>query len=201
MRFAAGATGGDMSAFFTDALAEPLEDLALCGVEMTLLACSTATTALSAGALAAVAARAPGRMIDVIEASRAALDHLGRPRVALFTPYVEAGTAALKAELEKGGVAVVTAKGLGLNTSPERFRTVARMTPESLVDEVLAMELDGAEAVFLGCCDLPTLAAIPLLEERLGRPVISMVQALFWAAMRALGHTTLPYRPGRLLAA
>lgn len=194
MRFAAGVRAHDMSAFFVERLREPIEDLALCDVSLTLLACSTATMALTPAALAELAEVANGGLIDVLDASRRALAHLGHPRTALFTPYVEAGTAALKAELNAGGVEVVATHSLGLNTSPERFRAVSRITPEVLVAHVRAMDLAGAEALFIGCCDLPTLDAIPLLEAELGLPVMSMVQALFQAAMVDVAPGAAPPR-------
>ena len=201
MRFAAGTRADDMSAFFAEKLADPLEDLALCGVELTLLACSTATMAMTEEALGGLAARAPGGLVDVLDASSAALTRLGRPRVALFTPYVETGTAALRARLEAAGIEVVASTGLGLNTSPERFSAVSRTTPEALCDHVRAMAREGAEAVFIGCCDLPTLDAIPAREAELGLPVVSMIQALFASAMaRVAPDMVLPWRPGRLLA-
>ncbi len=201
MRFAAGTRTGDMSAFFVDALREPIDDLASCDVSLTLLACSTATMAMTLPALAALAERAPGGLLDVLDASSQALKHSGSPPVALFTPYTEPGTAALRERLEADGIEVVATRGLGLDTSPERFRTVSRITPESLRARVLDMNLRDAKAVFIGCCDLPTLDAIPALEAELDIPVISMIQALFWAAMvRMTPSAPLPWRPGRLLA-
>lgn len=201
MRYAAGARAPDMSAYFSDKLKEPLEDLAYCHVDLTLLACSTATMALSPQARAAMGEQAKGGMIDVIEASLQALDHFGRPRTALFTPYLEAGTAQLRRCLEDGGVPVVVDQSLGMNTSPERFRQVGLMSADRLVAHVREMDLGGAEVLFLGCCDLPTIEAIPRLEAELGLPVISMIQAMFWAAMRKVApRAVLPLRPGRLLA-
>lgn len=202
LRYAAGSRSDDMSAFMAEKMEEPLEDLRLCGVDLTLLACSTAVMSMNEQAMERTRARASGELIDVLQTSVLALREIGLPRTALLTPFVEANTDAIKSRLEDSGVEVVSTKSLGLNTSPDRFRSVSRMTPEMLLDEVLTMDLRRADALFLGCCDLPTIDAIPMLEARLGMPVISMIQSLFWAAMDRIGERqSLPHRPGRLLAA
>jgi maleate cis-trans isomerase len=55
--------------------------------------------------------------------------------------------------------------------------------------EALADKIDSpeAEAVFLSCADMATLGVIERLEHRLGKPVVTSVQATFWGALRAAG--------------
>ena len=56
------------------------------------------------------------------------------------------------------------------------------------------------DAVVLSCCDMPTLDAIPAIEEQTGKPVTSSTQALFWRALRAAGITDAVPAAGHLLA-
>ena len=46
---------------------------------------------------------------------------------------------------------------------------------------------DQAQGVFISCTGLRTIGAIEALEQDLGRPVISAVQATFWDALRIAG--------------
>ena len=187
MRYAAGVTAPDKGAFMLNALDEPLQDLALCDVSLTLLACSTASMAADPVAVRKlVQATTSTPFTDVWDATLDALVHVGARRVALFTPYIEAGNRAVEDVLRRRDIQVVSAKGLGLNTSPERFRGASRLGADALTAHVRGMDLTGANGLLLACCDMPTLAVIERLEDDLSMPVISTIQALYWAAARSL---------------
>ena len=68
--------------------------------------------------------------------------------------------------------------------------------------EELAERIDSseAEAIFLSCGDMATLGVVDKLEQRLGKPVVTSVQATFWGALRAAGVEDKIEGCGRLLA-
>ena len=68
--------------------------------------------------------------------------------------------------------------------------------------EELAERIDSseAEAIFLSCGDMATLGVVDKLEQRLGKPVVTSVQATFWGALRAAGVKDKIEGCGRLLA-
>jgi maleate isomerase len=122
-----------------------------------------------------------------------ALEALGARRVAVATPYDAAVTERLIAFLAEAGIATTGSSHLGMGAdiwrvSADTVRALARGLP-----------LDGADAVFLSCTNLPTYDVIPSLEDEFGLPVLSANLVTMWAALRQLG--TLPEgRPERLFA-
>jgi maleate isomerase len=74
-----------------------------------------------------------------------------------------------------------------------------RVSADTVCELARAVPLDGAEALFLSCTNLPTYDVIPSLESELGIPVLSANLVTMWAALRHLGN--LPERrPERLFA-
>jgi maleate isomerase/arylmalonate decarboxylase len=58
---------------------------------------------------------------------------------------------------------------------------------------------EDAEAVFLSGTGLPTLPVLELLEQDLGKPVISSASAMMWQALRLAGVRQPIPGYGRLL--
>jgi maleate isomerase len=74
-----------------------------------------------------------------------------------------------------------------------------RVSADTVLALARGMPLDGAEAVFLSCTNLPTYDVIPSLEAELGVPVLSANLVTMWAALRQL--RIFPQgRPERLFA-
>jgi maleate isomerase len=125
-----------------------------------------------------------GAMLEAIEA-------IGARRVAVGTPYDAALTGRLVDFLGAAGVETTGTRHLGMGAD------IWRLSAESVRDLALQLPLDGAEAIFLACTNLPTYDVIPALEAELGLPVLSANLVTMWAALRRLG--TLPDgRPERL---
>lgn len=109
----------------------------------------------------------------------AALARLGVRRIALGAPYAAEITEKGKAHLEAAGIEVV---GHG------RLQNVTNIydeTEERAYALARSVDVPEAEAVFLSGVGLPTMAVLETLEHDLGKPVISSVAALTWAALRA----------------
>ena len=49
------------------------------------------------------------------------------------------------------------------------------------------VDSEDAEAVFLSGTGMPTLSVLELLEQDLGKPVISSASAMMWQALRLAG--------------
>jgi maleate isomerase len=123
-----------------------------------------------------------------------ALRALGARRVAVGTPYDAALTDRLVGFLTEAGVSTTGSGHLGLEAD------IWRVSARTVRDLARGLPLDGADAVFLACTNLPTYDVIPALEIELGIPVLSANLVTMWAALRFLG--SLPEaRPERLFAA
>jgi maleate isomerase len=124
----------------------------------------------------------------------AALGALGVSRVAVATPYDAALTGKLAEFLGEAGIETTGVAYLDMGAD------IWRVSAASVLELGERLPLDGAQAVFLSCTNLRTYDAIPVLEERLGLPVLSANLVTLWAALDALG--ALPQgRPERLFAA
>lgn len=106
----------------------------------------------------------------------AACRALGLGRVAVAAPYVEEVSLKLGEFLEEGGVGVTRVRHMGLEGG------IADVSPEEVVR--VGVETDGpeAEGLVISCTNLVTYEAIPELERRLGKPVVSANQATIWNA-------------------
>jgi maleate cis-trans isomerase len=180
---------------------QPLKDLSGCQLDLAMLGCTSA--AMSLGGAASVemmqAARAKGAL-DVGTAILDALRTLGLRRIALFTPYLAETNAKVIAFLAEAGIATTASIGLGLNASMEMFRAVSRMSASRLMEEVAKLDTSGAEGVLICCTDLPTMGVLPVLEARIGKPVVSSNQAMVWAIARHFGMRPA-HAGGQLFAA
>lgn len=128
-------------------------------------------------------------------AARAAMRALGAGRIALLTPYLPETTEPMLDYLEAEGLEVVRAACFGLADD----RDMARIDPEDIVDAALALDAPRVEALFLSCTALPALSVVAALEARLGKPVITSNQALFWALRGLAGLPPPPPGHGRIL--
>jgi maleate isomerase len=134
-----------------------------------------------------------GRVITAFGSVARALERLGVRRLALGTPYSPETTLQGKAHLEAHGLEVVSFANLQgvtniYDETAERAYGLAR-----LVDRA------DAEAVFLSGTGMPTLSVLELLEQDLGKPVISSASAMMWHALRLAGVGQIIPGYGRLL--
>ncbi|MDH3689463.1 MAG: hypothetical protein OEU36_08285 [Gammaproteobacteria bacterium] len=69
------------------------------------------------------------------------------------------------------------------NTSEE----LGQMTPNELVELGRSIDGDDIDAVFIPCTAVRTLDAIEPLEDAIGKPVITAIQATMWRVARLAG--------------
>ncbi|MFM9105757.1 MAG: maleate cis-trans isomerase [Chloroflexota bacterium] len=115
----------------------------------------------------------------VLDALRAA----GARSVAVATPYLDEINDAERRFLDAAGFAVTRIEGLQCGTD----REIGRLGPEDAIRQCAAVDSPGADAVFISCTNWHCVEAIPVLEARLGKPVISSNLAGAWAALGLIG--------------
>jgi maleate isomerase len=123
-----------------------------------------------------------------------ALACLGVRRVAYATPYDPELTEQGRAHLVLHGFDVVGTARL------EGVRSIYEETAERAYAVGRQADRPDAEAVFLSGTGMPTLAMLQVLEDDLGKPVISAASAMMWNALRIAGVGTPLQGYGRLLA-
>lgn len=144
--------------------------------------------------VAGIRARVNCPVVATSAAMTEAMRHLDISRVALATPYIDEVNKAEQRFLEDCGFHVVACRGLGLSGP-----AIREVQPERVRDLALEADRPEAQALFISCTDLRALETVALLEEMLGKPVLTSNQVTLWALLRACGHTSGVPGFGRLL--
>jgi maleate isomerase len=146
-------------------------------------------TAAASGCGAPVITSA-GALVDGIRA-------LGARRVALVAPYLRPLTQLVVDYLTDFGIQVVDSISLEVADNLD----VGRLDPMALPDIAHLLNLSDADAVVLSACvQMPSLAAIPEVEQRTGLPVLSAATATVYQILSRLGLATHVPEAGELLS-
>lgn len=129
------------------------------------------------------------------QAITAALDHFGIKKLVLLTPYVKQTNEHQVRYLHEAGYQVIHELGLALDS--DDYITV---TPERWVEVVKQNSRPEAEGYLLSCTNTRTIEAINVLEDELGKPVITSNQATLWACLKKLGISHTDRNLGRLFS-
>jgi maleate isomerase len=122
-----------------------------------------------------------------------ALGCLDVRRIAYATPYDAELTERGRAHLALHGFDVVGVARL------KGVRSIYEETTERAYAVGRQADRPEAEAVFLSGTGMPTLAMLQVLEDDLGKPVISAASAMMWNALRTAGVKSPRQGYGRLL--
>lgn len=119
-----------------------------------------------------------------------ALRHLGIHRVAVAASYPDDVARHFVDFLTAGGTQVVSIGTHGIYTAAE----VGTLGPERVVEMVTAANHPDAEAVLVPDTAMHTLAIIDMLEDAVGKPVLTANQVTVWKGLELLG--AVPALPG-----
>lgn len=138
--------------------------------------------------------RSTGRRVITAFASVVrALERLDVRKLALGTPYSPEVTVQGKAHLEAHGFEVVKFDSL------KGIENIYDTTAEQAYALARSVDAEDAEAVFLSGTGMPTVSVLEVLEQDLGKPVISSASAMMWQALRLAGVGQPIAGYGRLL--
>ncbi|WP_202121012.1 maleate cis-trans isomerase family protein [Streptomyces sp. BA2] len=171
-----------------DVLAEPIRELVQRGAEAVAYLCTACSFVDGvAGERALCEAMRYYGARQALTTSGAAVDALGAVearRLAVVHPYQDPVGGLLAAYLRDWGFYIVNFTALALDAVED----VYALEEEQVVEAVVGGDHPEAEAVFISCTALPTYDALPRLERRLGKPVISANQATAWALLGTVGE-------------
>jgi arylmalonate decarboxylase len=200
--FAYPAAGSrDFCADLAALMTAPLQRLVAQGARAVLIGCTTASMACAAPAFVDRLSRhAQVPVISAAGAVLAALRVLGIGSVAVATPYGEANNQIVREFLQGNGVTVTALHGLGFDRTPEMWREKAlTLSAEDMLQFSLDTHAPNADAIYLPCTGVPSVDIIDRLESATGKPVLSSVQAGFWAILRRVGFDGRRESGGRML--
>jgi len=102
--------------------------------------------------------------------------------VAVATPYVEEVNRIERDFFEAHGVKVVHIQGLGYTTGGELHKE----SPESAYLFARKVDRKEAECLFISCTDFAAIDILNVLEQDLGKPVMSSNTASLWGILKKL---------------
>ena len=140
------------------------------------------------------AARPGIACVSPLTSSLAAMDFLGIKRIAVLTPYIDEVNTSIADYLEAAGQSISAFTSFKLAENED----MARLTAESIFQGAIEADRDDAEALFISCTAIRAVDVIVRIEQKLGKPVITAVQAMFWQSLRLAGFKGKVSDYGRL---
>jgi len=140
---------------------------------------------------------APTPIISSAGALVKGIQRLGAKKVAIITPYMMPLTRQVIDYIEAFNIQVTDSISLEIPDNLE----VGRQDPMNLVEIVKRLDTREADAVVLSACvQMPSLEAIQVVENEIGKPVLSAAVATVYEILTSLQLD--PYVPnaGRLLS-
>lgn len=167
-------------------------ELADAEVDVVGYACLVAIMSMGRGyhrtSQAALSARmkAENHSAPVITSAGALVEELhlaGVRSISLLTPYMPDLTALVVDYISDQGFNVIDSISLSIPDNLE----VGRRNPMALLEDVKRLNTRGADMVVLSACvQMPSLAAVPLVEKQLGLPVTTAAICTTRSMLRAL---------------
>jgi maleate isomerase len=131
-----------------------------------------------------------GALVDAIEA-------IGAKRVAIVAPYMMPLTEMVVDYIANEGIDVVHWRALEIQNNLD----VAAHDPMNLPGIVSGIDTSEVDAVVLSACvQMPSLAAVPLVEAQTGKPVLTAAIATTWQMLKSLELDTRVPGGGSLLS-
>jgi maleate isomerase len=125
------------------------------------------------------------------------LKAIGARRVAMIAPYMKPLTQLVADYIEAEGIQVIDRIALEIPDNLE----VGRRDPMALCTIYRDLDLKGADAVVLSSCvQMPSLAAVPVVEKECGLPVISAAISTTYQMLKKLNLDTRVPDGGALLS-
>ncbi len=116
-------------------------------------------------------------------ASIKALKKLNLNKIAIFTPYPKKLNDEVIDFFEKENFQITSNSYFDIASDID----IGKVDVNYLYDVLSAMDLKGADALFISCTALPVLSIIDKLEKKLGKFVLSSNQALIWDTLEKIG--------------
>lgn len=132
-----------------------------------------------------------------ITAEIEALKAMKIKKLVVGTPYEDELNERLKRFLEASGFEVLKIEGYGIRKNSQL--TDLPVHASYRIAKRLYARASDADGVFIACPRWPTIGDVALLEEEIGKPVVTSSQSCIWYAMKLIGVKEKITGYGRLM--
>lgn len=133
--------------------------------------------------------------ITPIKAAVAAFDVLGANRIAVLTPYIDAINQHVTRAFSRQGLEVARFHSFKLMSDLD----MANLSPQSIMRGAVEVDCEDTDAVFISCTAIRAAEVVDAIEQQIGKPVVTSIQAMFWQCLRTVGYAEPVPGYGRLL--
>jgi maleate isomerase len=168
-----------------------------CGLDVICFACTSGSVVIGEKRVIAKLLRgAPAaRATTLISGVIRALNTLKTKRIVVATPYLDEINTLEAEYLQKIGIEVLDIQGMNIVKDTD----IGQVAPDFILEYAQDLDRPDAQAIFISCGALRTLDIIDKLEQRVGKPVVTSNQAMFWDTLRLAGIEDKIEGYGRLL--
>ena len=156
-------------------------------VDVIAYSCTSGTVAIGYDAVRDAVEEGRGAPIPVVTPITSAIegmDRLGMRRISLLTPYVDSVNQAMRGFLEERGIEVANIGSFCFEDDNE----MARIPSEAILDAAVEVCRPDVDGLFISCTALRAVEIVERAEQRIGKPVLSAIQTLFWQSLRETGY-------------
>lgn len=140
---------------------------------------------------------APTPIVTSAGALISGLEAIGAKRISVVTPYMKPLTKLVVDYIEAEGYHVHDSLSLEIADNLE----VGARDPMALTDIVERLDTRGVDAVVLSACvQMPSLAAVDPVQQKLGLPVLTAAAATTYCLLKSLGLKPVAPGAGALLS-
>lgn len=182
---------GDVTAENIKNLADKIEDAAMllgdAKSDLIVLGCTSGSFICGKGydqeIIAKIKAAAPGVLATTTATAVIhAIQAFGATKIAVGTPYLDEINQQARLFLQAHDLEILNFKGLGLRYDYE----INGLTREEIKTLIRQTDTPEAEMVVLLCTSIKGVDLLDEMEQELGKPIITAIQATFWECMNLL---------------
>ena len=122
--------------------------------------------------------------ITPISAATAAFNRFGIEKIAVLTPYIDTINQQVVRAFVEQGLEVRKFDSFKLISDLD----MANLSPQSILRGAVEMSSEDADAVFVSCTAIRAVEVVDAIEQKIGKPVVTSIQAMFWQCLRTIGY-------------
>ena len=116
-------------------------------------------------------------------------------KISLFTPYPESVNKTILEYFDSKNISITSFSTFNIDLDED----IAGVDPEHLLETLIKLNIDDADALFISCTALPVLKIIEEVEKKVKKIVLSSNQTLIWDSIRSVGYKFPVEGYGKLL--
>ena len=116
-------------------------------------------------------------------------------KISLFTPYPESVNKTILKYFDSKNISITSFSTFNIDLDED----IAGVDPEYLLETLIKLNIDDADALFISCTALPVLKIIEEVEKKVKKIVLSSNQTLIWDSIRSVGYKFPVEGYGKLL--